>query len=317
MTTGNGHDLPYTPRGHLYIGLCSNRSGPTWELHKALEFAAVELFSKGWLVTKGRAGSSDIEDGRNQLFTHFYNNPQFTDALFVDDDVHWDNGAVWRLVNHPVDFVLGAYPKRMDGEGFPISMLDEPIEYVDPVTGEPDPTNGLLKIAGGPGGFLRITRAAAEKIVAAEQAEEQRRLTIIDKLRAVDPYTTGTWGFSNADIDLLCRSVQSSAWYHQPVIPGTKKAWNMWEFTVTDHIRRSEDKHFCHRWRSIGGTVWCDPHLTLYHTGEKTWAGCFAHYLQHNGLKQPGKVIRVDLKDPPTGSKPVEIAAQPVAPNAR
>lgn len=243
------------PLGHLYIGICSNRSGPVWELAKSLEYATVELFSRGWHVSKGRAGSSDIEDGRNQLFTYFVNNPTYTHALFVDDDVHWDGDAVWRLVNHPVDFVLGAYPKRADGEGFPISMLDEPIQFVDPATGEPDDKDGLLKIAGGPGGMMRITRACAEKMIKAYPDD----------------------------------------WYHQPVVPTTKKAWNMFEFTVKNHIRRSEDKHFCLRWRDIGGDVWCDPHLAMHHVGDKTYSGCFAHYLRHTGLKQPGKVVKVDL----------------------
>lgn len=258
----------FVPEGHLYIGICSNRSGPTWELSKALEFSSVHLFQNRWLVTKGRAGSSDIEDGRNQLFTHFVNNPQYTHALFLDDDVHWEESdAIWRLVNHPVDFVLGAYPKRAEGEGFPISMLDEPIEFVDPITREPDP-KGLLRIAGGPGGLMRITRACAEKLVKA------------------DPEN----------------------WYHQPCIPGTKKAWNMFEFTVKDHIRRSEDKHFCFKWRALGGDVWCDPHLMLHHYGNKTYSGCFAHYLQHVGLKRPGKVVKVDLVGAPEAPKTVHKA---------
>lgn len=262
---------PAAPIGHLYIGICSNRVGPTWELSKALEFSSVELFTKRWLVTKGRAGSSDIEDGRNQLFTHFYNNPQFTHALFLDDDVHWEGDAIWRLVNHPVDFVLGAYPKRADGEGFPISMLDEPIEFLNPATGEADPKNGLLKIAGGPGGLMRITRACAEKLVNADPAN----------------------------------------WYHQPAVPGTKKAWNMFEFTVKDHIRRSEDKHFCYKWRELGGDVWCDPHLMLYHHGDKTYSGCFAQYLHRVGLKQTGKIVKVNLAGGPPKPAKIEIAAQP------
>lgn len=254
MTT-NGHG----PFGHLYIGICSNRTGPTWELSKWLEFSTHLFYARGWHLSKGRAGSSDIEDGRNQLFTYFYNNPVYTHALFLDDDVHGEGESMWNLVNHPVDFVLGAYPKRGDGEGFPISMLDEPIQFTNPATGEADDKKGLLKVAGGPGGLIRITRACAEKMVAAYPDD----------------------------------------WYHQPVIPGTKKAWNMWEFTVTNHIRRSEDKHFCAKWRAIGGDVWCDPHLVLHHTGEKTWTGCFAHYLRHHGLKQPGKVVKIDLAGGP------------------
>ena len=101
MTT-NGHE----PLGHLYIGICSNRTGPTWELSKWLEYSTQIFYSRGWYVSKGRAGSSDIEDGRNQLFTFFHNNPVYTHALFLDDDVHGEGEDMWRLVNHPVDALV-------------------------------------------------------------------------------------------------------------------------------------------------------------------------------------------------------------------
>jgi hypothetical protein len=39
-----------------------------------------------------------------------------------------------------------------------------------------------------------------------------------------------------------------------------QQAWNVFEFTVKDHVRRSEDKQFCFNWRALGGEVWCDPH---------------------------------------------------------
>ncbi len=295
------------PLGHLYIGICSNRTGPTWELSKALEFASVELFTKGWLVSKGRAGSSDIEDGRNQLFTHFLNNPAYTHALFLDDDVHWEGNAIWRMVNHPVDFVLGAYPKRMDGEGFPISMLDEPIDFVDPITREPDPQNGLLRIAGGPGGMMRITRLAAERMVAARTADDQKRARILAALKSAD---LAALGLEDGDMSVIERLIQEDGWYHQPVIPGTKKAWNVFEFTVRNHVRRSEDKQFCFNWRSQGGDVWCDPHLMLHHHGEKTYSGCFAHYLRHVGLKPPGRVVKVELKGGPADAKSLRVASQ-------
>lgn len=250
------------PKGHLLIALTTNRSGPTWELHKCLQYAFVELFSKGWLVTEARSGSADLEDGRNQLFTTFANNPKFTKALFLDDDVHWDGDAIWRIVNHPVDFVLGAYPKRADAEGFPITMADDTIEFVNPVTREPDPKGGLLKVNGGPTGFLCITRACAERLIAAAP----------------------------------------DRWYHQPLITGTQKAWEMFEFAVHNHVRHSEDKNFCRKWRELGGEVWCDPHLMLHHKGDKIWSGCFAHHLRHIGLMRPGQVVKIPLVGGPETS---------------
>lgn len=259
----------HKPLGHLFVGITSNRVGLTHKLGAALEYATVQLFTRRWLVTKATTGSSDLEDARNQLFSVFYNG-QFTHALFLDDDVHWDGDAIWRLATHPVDMVLGAYPKRGDAEGYPISMLDNEIQFVNPITREPDPKNGLLKVAGGPAGLMRISRACAEKMVAAYPDD----------------------------------------WYHQPEVPGTKRAWDMFQFEVRDHIRYSEDKNFCRKWRAIGGEVWVDPHLTLHHHGDKTWTGCFGQYLRHVGLMRPEKVVKIDLVGGPSTPKKVEIMPQ-------
>ncbi len=69
-----------------------------------------------------------------------------------------------RLLDHPVDFVIGAYRYRGDPEGYPVRIdLDKRMEQ--------DPKTGLIgangNILGGAFGFTRLTRACVEKMVAA------------------------------------------------------------------------------------------------------------------------------------------------------
>ncbi len=87
--------------------------------------------------------------------------------LMIDADVIPDPGVIERLVLHPVDFVLGAYPKRGENMGYPMKALPGPMECVDPKTGAPDPKNGLIKIAGGGAGMMCISRACIERMVKA------------------------------------------------------------------------------------------------------------------------------------------------------
>lgn len=153
------------PRGHVVLGIPSNRSIPH-AVYQAIEGAQLSLFKMGYLFTPIIFGSSDLEDSRNTIMSQFYVEKSYTHIFMIDDDVHWGDGTIERLISHPVDFVLGAYRLKQPEEKFPVRKLPGPMECVDPVTGKPHP-RGLIKIAQGPGGLMRLTRAAIERYVAA------------------------------------------------------------------------------------------------------------------------------------------------------
>lgn len=241
------------PRGHVLIALVSNRAKED-EVTDAIEAAQHGLMRMGYLSTRVTFGSADLEDARNVLTSQFYVSPHYTDLLCLDDDVSWAPGTIERLMMHPVDVVLGAYPRRAEGEGYSIRTFPGPIECVDPTTGNPHP-HGLIKIAGGPAGLMRLSRQAVSRLVEA-QAED---------------------------------------WYHQPKVDGGK-AWCLWEFDVIDHERISEDMNLCRKWRSLGGNVWCDPHLVLHHHGKKRYSGRLTDHLRELGrLVEPDKVQRISV----------------------
>ena len=227
-------------RGRLFLGVLNYKPELNCQVSDAIEHAHWSLhINHKWLVTRAfHVGSSDICDSRNVIVTQFYRQPQFTHALLVDGDVAWEPGAVARMLSHNVDLVLGAYPKRGDNEGFPIKFLDEVTpRTVNPRTGEYN-ADGLIKIKGGPTGFMLFKR------------------TVIDRMVEAWP----------------------DAWYHHPKAIGGK-ALDLFNFVVRDNKRSSEDMNFCRMWRDLGGDVWCDPHLTLRHIGDKTWAGKFVDEL--------------------------------------
>lgn len=155
-----------TPLGHLLIAIASTRAAED-AVRDAVEGAQHGLAQIGWLSTRVTFGSADLEDTRNVLTSQFYMAKHFTRLLLLDDDVSWAPGAVERLVRHPVDVVLGAYPRRAEGEGFSIQTFPGPIECVDPTSGQPHPY-GLIKVAGGPAGMMLLSRNAVETLVEAQ-----------------------------------------------------------------------------------------------------------------------------------------------------
>jgi hypothetical protein len=233
---------PAEPKGHLYVAILNYRP----ELHHRVSDSLERLhwnlhLHHQWRCTRYlHIGHADICSSRNFLLSKFYYSPEYTHLLCVDGDVSWEPGTVERMIESKVEFILGAYPKRGDGEGFPIKFLEtEAPRLVDPHTGEPDQERGLIRIKGGPGGLLMVSRAVIDCMVKA----------------------------------------YPDAWYHYPQID-KGRCLSLFEFAVIDNKRISEDMNFCRLWRELDGDVWCDPHLKLYHHGDKTYAGRFIDELR-------------------------------------
>lgn len=233
-------------RGHIMIGVITYTHQIDFRVTQSVEAACFGLAARGWLVTPTiKKSNADLEHGRNTLVAEFVMaKVNFTKAVLVDADVSCDAGSIERLVEHPVDLVLGSYRLRSEEEGgrFPLRKLPGPIEFVNPITGAYHP-NGIAKIAGGPAGMLCVSRACIEKMI----------------------------------------KHHDDKWYGAPTVTGNK-AWPLFEFDIIEHERISEDMNFCRKWRAMGGDVWVDPHLNLHHHGDKTYSGCLADHLKELGL---------------------------------
>lgn len=105
------------------------------------------------------SGSSLIADARAVCVAKFLETDA-THLIFIDNDVTWPAGTLLKLVDHGEDFVGGAYPHRRDPLSFPVSwdMGKSELWASD---------KGLLEVVGLPGGFICLTRAMLEKMVAA------------------------------------------------------------------------------------------------------------------------------------------------------
>lgn len=104
-------------------------------------------------------GDSLLPHARNVLLGQFMAS-DCTDLVFIDSDISWAPGTLVQLLDHEVDFVAGAYRFKSDDEGYPINWLSDD-RQVD--------ARGLIEVAGVPAGFLRMTRAGLERVIAKHQ----------------------------------------------------------------------------------------------------------------------------------------------------
>jgi hypothetical protein len=105
------------------------------------------------------SGNALIGDCRGLIVAQFLDGDG-TDLVFVDSDVSWEAGALLKLVDYPVDFVAGLYPQRKDPINFCVQWPRQGKHLI------PDEETGLLEVEGVPAGFMRLSRAMLEKMVA-------------------------------------------------------------------------------------------------------------------------------------------------------
>lgn len=103
------------------------------------------------------SGNAMIGDCRGLIVSKFLEGDG-THLVFIDSDVAWNSGALLSLVDHPVDFVAGLYPQRRDPIDFCCQWLPDRKEL--------ELEDGLIEVGGVPAGFMCLSRAMLERMVA-------------------------------------------------------------------------------------------------------------------------------------------------------
>lgn len=108
-----------------------------------------------WLF-HDECGNGLIAQARAQIVSEFLASD--ADCLvFVDNDVVWERGALLKLVDAPVDMVMGVYPQRKDPVNYCVKWKSGDLWA--------DKDTGLLEIEGGPAGFMKLSRSMLESMI--------------------------------------------------------------------------------------------------------------------------------------------------------
>lgn len=209
---------------------------PVWEYTASLASTLLYLAEQGIRVTfQFTVGSSVVHKARNELVAHFLTS-DFTDLLFIDDDMQWAPDAVLRLLGSDKTLIGGVGRMRCQKPNSdPAVWCWRPLRAAtgDLVQDE----MGAIEVRGFGAAFMMINRRVFADMV--EAHPEWKRDGAPD------------W------------SPELRAHYFE-------------FFTQTERDEfgeLSEDYGFCHRWRQLGKRVWADPTIRLGHVGAFNYAG--------------------------------------------
>lgn len=210
---------------------------PAWEYTASLASTLLYLGEQGIRVTfQFVVGSSVIHKARNELCAHFLMS-DFTDLLFIDDDMQWAPDAVLRLLGSDKSLIGGVGRMRCQKPNSdPAVWCWRPMR--DAASGDlVQDEMGAIEVRGFGAAFMLINRGVFADMV--EAHPEWKRPGMSD------------W------------TPRMRAHYFD-------------FFTQSEHDEfgeLSEDYGFCHRWRTMGERVWVDPTIRLGHVGAFNYAG--------------------------------------------
>lgn len=178
-----------------------------------------------------------ITRGRNEIVATFMAG-DWTDLLWVDADVSFNPEHAWRLLESPHD--VCATPYAMKGLNWEAAAQATDSEsarqaaILSVINHKPDARQegGFVTVLEAGTGFMRVTRAALEKLIAAHPETRYER---------------------------------------EGDGPGRTR-WALFDCAIVDGRYLSEDYLFCRRWQALGGEVWVDyASPNLGHQGSYTF----------------------------------------------
>lgn len=210
-----------------------------------------------------------VSRARNNLVAKAMNDPEVTHILFIDADITWSPIDVLKLVISDKSLVGGVYPLKSyfwdkivpnDKNGNVIqTWLDRKnaSQFKSTITDKEMIQYNLLK--------YNINYLSPE-------------LEIQKNLAKVKHLATGFMMFKRKVIEQMSRAFPSSK-YTDDVgfLTGTENnyAYALFDCGVEDDHYFSEDWLFCHRWSKMGGSIWIDVSISLMHTGNEDFKGCY------------------------------------------
>ena len=180
----------------------------------------------------------------------FLDDAKSTHLLFIDADIVFDPGAVFRLLDFGRPLVAGIYPAKLiqwDVVREKAKQGVEPLEaaslryvYMLETADKAAVVDGFARARWAGTGFMMIERGALERL-------------------------------AEAHPELAYSGVHSIPDH----LKGTKNRFALFDPLIDPESRvyLSEDYAFCQRWRGLGGEVWIDLTSRLTHIGPRAFVG--------------------------------------------
>ena len=217
------------------------------------------------------SNESLIPRGRNTVVAKFLADKSCTHLLFIDADITWAAGTIWRLLNHDKDIVGALYPKK----GYDWQRLIRNPEVLEIITRAKEQNRDLT---------TQETSMIRAKLMSFVVNMEPGQTSVRDGLMAVKHLGTGFMLIKRHVFEKMSAANPDLKYDDDiGVLNSQEENDNLWAFFNTEvhklSVKRhflSEDYLFCMRWKEMGGDIWADITIPLTHTGTHSFAGNFA-----------------------------------------
>lgn len=209
-----------------------------------------------------------IQRGRNNLIAKAMYDPDMTHAFFIDSDITWNPVDVLKLIAADEELIGGIYPlKRYMWENIMPDKISEimkrhKLEYNKNIPEHEFLCQNLIK--------YNLNILPTEK-------------RVVDNKLEIYTMATGFMMIKRSCIEKMMEKFPQSKYTDDcGYLKGdeNKFAYALFDCGVVNDRYFSEDWLFCHRWREIGGHVYIDVTIDLYHTGQEDYKGRFLSTLE-------------------------------------
>jgi hypothetical protein len=213
------------------------------------------------MILQFMRNESLITRGRNSLAAKAMSDKEMTHILFIDSDITWEPIHIIKLIIADKELVGGIYPfkkyhwERFSKEGIQSILERKASPYNKDLTdtqmiyhnllhynfnylqNQNKIENNLMEIYTLATGFMMIQRSCIDKMIAAHPQCKY----------------TDDCGFLQGEEN--------------------RYAYSLFDCAIVNDHYYSEDWLFCHRWRLIGGQIFVDITIDLWHTGQEDYQG--------------------------------------------
>ena len=202
-----------------------------------------------------------ITRGRNNLVAKAMHDPAMTHILFIDSDITWDPIHVIKLIISDKELVGGIYPIKK----YHWDRLSQ------------DSINTILerkKISYNAG--LSDTQMIYHNLLHYNFNYLQNQNRIENNLMEIYTLATGFMMIQRSCIEKMCAAHPQCKYTDDcGFLQGeeNKYAYSLFDCAIVNDHYYSEDWLFCHRWRLIGGQIFVDITIDLWHTGQEDYQG--------------------------------------------
>jgi len=239
-----------------YGGLCHvnyiNKIIETKELLATLGIRVVLQFIRN---------ESLITRGRNNLVAKAMNDQETSHILFIDSDITWEPTDILKLIINEKELSGGIYPikkyhwDRLNSTNLESIIAKKNLPYNRGLTTEQLIYHNLLHY-----NFNYL----------------QNSNTIVRNCMEVYTLATGFMMIQRKCIEKMIEKYPQFKYTDDcGFLQGdeNKYAYALFDCAIVNDHYFSEDWMFCHRWKEIGGKIWADVSINLWHTGQEDYCG--------------------------------------------